>query len=94
MKASDTEIIGNLSIAMREIGVVSSLYQAHKVRKEQIDKIKNEEKNKKCKDFLKKLSRDINATMEYEELNEKRMQYEMQIKDEKYDKQSNNEKEG
>ncbi len=32
--------------------------------------------------------------MEYEELNEKRMQYEMQIKDEKYDKQSNNEKEG
>lgn len=94
LKASDTEIIGNLSIAMREIGVVSSLYQAHKVRKEQIDKIKNEEKNKKCKDFLKKLSRDINATMEYEELNEKRMQYEMQIKDEKYDKQSNNEKEG
>lgn len=89
LKVSDTEIINNLSIAMEEIGVVSSLYQAHKVRKEQIDKIKNKEKNKKCKEFLKKLSRDINATMEYEELNEKKMQYEMQIKDEKYDKQSN-----
>lgn len=84
LKVSDTEIIKNMSIAMKEIGVVSSLYQAYKYRKEQIDKINAEEKNEKCKDFLKKLSRDINSIMEYEELNEKRMQYEIQIKDEKY----------
>lgn len=93
LKVSDTEIIDNLSVAMREVGVVSSLYQAHKTRKEQIDSIMNEETNKKCKKFLNKISKDINYTMEYEKINEKKRQYEMQISDEKYAKQSND-KEG
>ncbi len=84
LKVSDAEIEELLCISMEEIGVVSSLYQAHKVRKEQIDKIKNEEKNKRCKIFLNNISRDIKATMEYEELNERKMQYQMQIEDERY----------
>lgn len=78
---------------MREVGVVSSLYQAHKTRKEQIDGIMNEETNKKCKKFLNKISKDINYTMEYEKINEKKRQYEMQISDEKYAKQSNDKEE-
>ena len=93
LKVSDTEIIDNLSVAMREVGVVSSLYQAHKTRKEQIDGIMNEETNKKCKKFLNKISKDINYTMEYEKINEKKRQYEMQISDEKYAKQSNDKEE-
>lgn len=92
LKVSDAEIENNLYASMQEIGVVSSLYQAHKERKEQIDKIRNKEKSERCKDFLNNLSRKIRITMEYEELNEKRIQYEMQIEDEKYIKKHEDKK--
>lgn len=84
LKVSDDEIENNLYDSMREIGVVSSLYEAYKARKEQIDKIRNEEKEEKCKEFLNKLSKEMKVSMDFEQLNEKKMQYEMQIEDEKY----------
>ena len=85
-KSSNQEIEKNLFFAMEEIGVVSSLYEAHKYRSEQINKIKKKEKDKKCKEFLNKVNKDLQILIDSEELNEKKMKYRIKIENEKFKK--------
>lgn len=84
LKSSNSEIENNLSSAMQEIGGVSSLYQAYKIRREQINDIIQSETDNKCKAFLKNLDRKIKAYMEFEELREMKIKYENEIIDEKF----------
>ena len=86
LKTSDKEVEKYLFEAMYELGVVNSLYEAYKNRKEQIEKIIEKETNSKSNVFFKKLCRSLKSSMEIAELNEKRRNYEVQIQDEKYKK--------
>ena len=79
-KSSNQEIDKNLCLAMEEIGVVSSLYEAHKYRSEKIKEISRKEKDKKCKAFLSKVNKNLQISIDFEELNEKKMKYEINTK--------------
>lgn len=86
LKSSDKQVEENLYKAMIETGVVSSLYQAYKSKREEIKKVKNEEKNRKCNNFLNKLLRTLKQSMEWAELNDIKMRYQIEIEDEKFKK--------
>ena len=87
-KSSNQEIEKNLCLAMEEIGVVSSLYEAHKYRSEKIKEISRKEKDKKCKAFLSKVNKNLQISIDFEELNEKKMKYETKIENEKFKKEN------